>query len=67
MSKRSKPRDRWVQVNASSHTRPADFCAGCGYFRVVYGVHRDDCTRLRTVTRRSRKTNQLRGENACMA
>jgi hypothetical protein len=45
MSKESKPRDLARQLHASAHDRPADFCAGCGYYRVVNGFHRDDCTR----------------------
>jgi hypothetical protein len=43
MSKESKLGDRWRQVYAAANDRPADWCRGCGYFRVVHGVHRDDC------------------------
>jgi hypothetical protein len=45
MSKLSKPADRWRQVHASAAGRPADWCAGCGYFAVVNGRHRGDCIR----------------------
>jgi hypothetical protein len=24
--------------------RPKGYCSGCGYFRVVHGFHRGDCT-----------------------
>jgi len=44
MSKESKPRDRWSQVYTAANDRPIDFCKGCGYYRVVNGEHRDDCT-----------------------
>jgi hypothetical protein len=44
MSKESKGRDRWSQVFSASHGRPANWCKGCGYYRVVHGVHRADCT-----------------------
>lgn len=44
MSKESKPRDRWRQLHAAAHDRPATFCAGCGYYNAVHGHHRADCT-----------------------
>ncbi|MCV7208824.1 hypothetical protein [Mycolicibacterium canariasense] len=44
MSKESKSRDRWRQLDASSADRPKSFCSGCGYHRVVTGKHRADCT-----------------------
>lgn len=44
MSKESKPRDLWRQVFACAHDRPDTWCVGCGYYRVVRGVHRADCT-----------------------
>lgn len=43
MSKESKPRDRWDQVNTASRDRRG-FCTGCGYYHAVHGTHRDDCT-----------------------
>jgi hypothetical protein len=44
MSKESKPADLWRQVFAAAADRPQTWCVGCGYFRVVNGVHRADCT-----------------------
>lgn len=44
MSKESKTRDLWRQLDASAHDR-ADFCPGCGYYHAVNGRHRNDCTR----------------------
>jgi hypothetical protein len=44
MSKTSKPGDLWRQVYAAAANRPDTWCNGCGYFRVVNGVHRADCT-----------------------
>lgn len=44
MSKESKPRDRWDQVYTASRARPPEWCWGCGYYRVVHGTHRADCT-----------------------
>lgn len=43
MSKESKPRDRWHQVNTAARDR-AGFCIGCGYYHAVNGHHRTDCT-----------------------
>jgi hypothetical protein len=44
VSKESKPRDRWNQVHAAAHTRPALWCKGCGYHPVAHDGHRADCT-----------------------
>lgn len=44
MSKESKPRERWRRVMQAPRDRPNTFCKGCGYYHVVYGVHRRDCT-----------------------
>jgi hypothetical protein len=44
MSKESKPRDRHRQSIEAVRDRPSDFCPGCGYFNVVQGYHRPDCT-----------------------
>ncbi|AUV60858.1 hypothetical protein I5J35_gp80 [Mycobacterium phage Rem711] len=44
MSKESKPRDRWSQVNSAARDR-AGFCTGCGYYFAVHTKHRGDCTR----------------------
>lgn len=44
MSKESKPRDLWRQLDAAANDRPNDFCKGCGYYRHANGHHRDDCT-----------------------
>jgi hypothetical protein len=45
VSKESKPRDRWNQVYTAAKDRAQiDFCRGCGYYLVVHGEHRDDCT-----------------------
>ncbi|AHJ86359.1 hypothetical protein 32HC_81 [Mycobacterium phage 32HC] len=43
MSKESKPRDRWSQVNSAARDR-VGFCTGCGYHFAVTGEHRADCT-----------------------
>jgi hypothetical protein len=48
MSKESKPRDRWSQLDSAAHDRPDTFCKGCGYYRVTHGRHRADCTALQT-------------------
>jgi hypothetical protein len=51
MSKESKSRDRWRQLDAATHDRPPDYCKGCGYYRLVNGHHRGDCTAVdRNVT-----------------
>lgn len=44
MSRASKPRDRWSQVFSTAHERSPLWCTGCGYWRVVHGRHRGDCT-----------------------
>ena len=44
MSKESKSRDRFRQSIEATRDRPGDFCTGCGYYRVVNGNHRGDCT-----------------------
>ena len=44
MSKESKPADLLQHVYAAAADRPETYCPGCGYFHVVYGAHRADCT-----------------------
>lgn len=44
MSKESKPRARWNHLNASTAARPKEYCKGCGYYYLVHGAHRNDCT-----------------------
>jgi hypothetical protein len=44
VSKESKPRDLWRQLDAAGHDRPTDFCRGCGYYLAVNGQRRGDCT-----------------------
>ena len=44
MSKESKPADLWRHMFAAGHDRPGTSCKGCGYYHVVYGDHRADCT-----------------------
>ena len=43
MSKESKLRDLWRQLDASAYDR-SDFCPGCGYYYAVNHTHRTDCT-----------------------
>jgi hypothetical protein len=44
MSKESKSRDLWRQLDATAHDRPDTWCKSCGYYPVAHGVHRADCT-----------------------
>jgi hypothetical protein len=44
MSSESDPRDLWRGVFDSAASRPDTWCRGCGYYRVVNGEHRADCT-----------------------
>jgi hypothetical protein len=53
VSKESKGRDRWNQLNASAHTRAKEWCPGCGYFRLVNDAHRDDCSAINRANNRS--------------
>lgn len=48
MSKHTKLGDLWQHVFAAAADRPASWCKGCGYYNVVHGVHRADCTTERT-------------------
>jgi hypothetical protein len=57
MSKESKPRDRWSQVFTTSHDRPDAWCKGCGYYPVVHGDHRADCTSPPQVSEREALEN----------
>ena len=34
----------WRQMDMDAHNRPDTWCKGCGYYRVVHGIHRTDCT-----------------------
>jgi hypothetical protein len=45
MSKESKRRDRYDQLDSAGHDRPDTFCPGCGYYLTVNGEHRNDCTK----------------------
>lgn len=47
-AKHTKRVDRWRKAFTSEHDRPSDLCPGCGYFAVVSGTHRADCTAVVT-------------------
>jgi hypothetical protein len=38
------PAKKPIYTAARTPATAADYCPGCGYYRVVHGKHRNDCT-----------------------